>query len=442
MNGGKKIMNKLNTFFRKIIKNDFVKHIIMISSGTAFAQIIAMLSSPIITRIYPPAEYGILTLFNSTLATIGIVGSLKYELTIPIVEDDEDAVNSLSLSFLILLFFVGLTTIVLVFFRTAILEFVGAERLLPYWILVPIGILLSQTYRILTQFAYRQKNFKEITKTLGIQSFVGHLLKIVTGVLGFGVLGLLSSKILSESLGTSNLARPLFKIKNLKNIVSTKKMKQIAIRYIKFPIYQFPSTLIGQFSINIPVFFLGFIYNSQVVGAFGLANTIVRMPMNLIGKSVSNVFFAEAASFGRSNPKRLKNLSNKLFVRLVIIGIIPLVVLLFFAPVLFTFVFGDTWIEAGNFARILSVLVFAEFIFSPVSRVFEIYEKQSQILVLNTVKVVLSTIAFLIATTLETSEYTTVILYTIAMSISYAATFILAQKYINEAIENKNNEEV
>ena len=431
------VLLRAKNYVKSIFHNNFIKSIIMISSGTAFAQVVGMLASPIITRIYPPDQYGMLTLFNSVLAVVGLVGSLKYELTIPIVEDDTDAINSLSLSFFILFFFSIVTTAILLIFKESILRLIGAERLLNYWYLIPIGILLTQTYRILTQFAYRNKDFKSITTTMGIQSLVGNVLKIITGSLGFGVIGLLSSKILSESLGATTLAKPLYTTKDLRDKISIKRMKWIAKRYIKFPLYQFPSTLVGQFSVNIPVFFLGFLYNSQVVGAFGLANTIVRLPMNLIGRSVSNVFFAEAASIGNSNPDRLKSLSDKLFIRLIFIGLLPLLALLLFGPFMFSFVFGDSWVEAGNFARILSILVFAEFIFSPVSRVFEIYEKQQQILNLNIVKVVLSTVAFGVAHFLSLSQYMTVFLYTIAMSIAYALTYILAQKYINEAINKK-----
>lgn len=432
------VLSRTKNYVKNIFKNNFIKSIIMISSGTAFAQVVGMLASPIITRIYPPDEYGMLTLFNSVMAVVGLVGSLKYELTIPIVEDDTDAINSLSLSFFILFFFSLITTTILLIFKESILRLIGAERLLSYWYLIPIGILLTQTYRILTQFAYRNKDFKNITKTMGIQSLIGNVLKIITGSLGFGVIGLLSSKILSESLGATTLAKPLYSVKDIRDKVSIRRMKWIAKRYIKFPLYQFPSTLVGQFSVNIPVFFLGFLYNSQVVGAFGLANTIVRLPMNLIGRSVSNVFFAEAASIGNSNPDRLKSLSDKLFIRLIFIGLLPLLALLLFGPFMFSFVFGDSWVEAGNFARILSILVFAEFIFSPVSRVFEIYEKQQQILNLNIVKVVLSTVAFGVAHFLSLSQYMTVFLYTIAMSIAYALTYTLAQKYINEAINKKN----
>jgi O-antigen/teichoic acid export membrane protein len=428
---------RIKAKIKSLLKNRFVRSVILISGGTAFAQVVAMLSSPIITRIYSPEEYGIFTLFNSTLAIVALVGSLKYELCIPIVEDDEQSINSLSLSFFVLTIFVLATTLILVIFRVYLLRIIGAEKLINYWYLIPIGILFTQTYRILRQYAYRQKNFKGITQTVGIQSLVGNLLKIITGLFGFGVIGLLSSKILSESVGMTTLSKPLIKNKELFNKVRPQKMKWIAKRYIKFPLYQFPSTLVGQVSINLPVFFLGFIYNSQVVGAFGLANTIVRLPMNLIGKSVSNVFFAEAASIGRTNPKMLKDLSDKLFKKLLIIGLLPLLVLLLYAPFLFTFIFGESWTEAGNFARILSVLVFSDFIFSPVSRVFEILEKQVQMLFLNIIRVIFSIIAFGIAIIFYSSQYFTVLMYTVVMSLTYFLTYLMAQKYMKNAIREK-----
>lgn len=421
---------KIKFHLQKSLKNTFVKSIVQISSGTAFAQFVTIILSPIITRIYSPEEFGVLTLFNSILIIIALVGSLKYELTIPIVEDEEQAINSLSLSFIVLMFFVTSSTLILIFEADSILRRVSAEVLVEYWYLIPIGILVAQTYRILTQYAYRQKNFKGIAQTTMIQSLSSNLLKIGTGLLGFSVIGLLSSKVIGESIGTPILSNPLLKNKALFRKITRKKMKWIAKRYVKFPLYQFPSTLVGQCSIHLPVFFLGFIFNNQVVGAFGLANTIVRLPMSFIGKSVGNVFFAEAANIGQTDPKRLIDLSNKLFKKLIIIGLFPLGILLFFAPFLFTFIFGESWTEAGNFARILSVLVFSEFIFTPISRVFEVFEKQAQILVLNIGRIVFIGIAFGIAIIYEMSQYTTIIIYTIGMSFIFFVTYLLAQKYM------------
>lgn len=54
--------------------------------------------------------------------------------------------------------------------------------------------------------------------------------------------------------------------------------------------------------------------------------------MTLIGRSVGDVFYGEVASVGRENPKRIKDLSNKLLKKLFIIGIIPLLVLITSGP--------------------------------------------------------------------------------------------------------------
>lgn len=428
---------KIKAYLQKLLKNNFVKSVVLISGGTAFAQLVTMISSPIITRIYTPTEYGVLTLFNSILVVFAMVGSLKYEMIIPIVDDEEESVNSIALSFIVLIIFVTFSIILFIFCGDKILSIFGAESLKNYWYLIPVGVLLIQSYRILTQYAYRHQNFKAITRTTAIQSLVGNLSKVLTGIMGFGSLGLLSSRIVSESMGLTTLSIPLLKSKFLFKKISFSKMKWLAKRYIRFPLYQFPSTLIGQLGINLPVFFLAFIYESKIVGAFGLANSVVRMPMNLIGSSVSNVFYAEAARIGKVNPERLKVLSDKLLRKLLLIGAFPLITFLLFGPLLFVFVYGDSWESAGVFARILSVLVYFNFIFSPVSRVYEVLEKQAQILILNIARIIVILTTFGIAVLTNLSAYTVIIFYTVGMSFMYYINYLMAQKYIKEAIVAK-----
>ncbi|HOA81738.1 MAG TPA: hypothetical protein PKK61_11865 [Defluviitaleaceae bacterium] len=170
---------------------------------------------------------------------------------------------------------------------------------------------------------------------------------------------------------------------------------------------------------------------------YGLANSIVNLPMILIGQSVGDVFYGEAASVGRENPKRVKDLSNKLFKRLVVIGLVPLLVLLFFGPFLFSLVFGYQWYEAGVYAKILAFLVFARFIFTPISRIFSVFERQREAFVLDLFRVVLVFVAFGISSFLGFSSYGAVGLYSIAMSIVYLVTYLLAQKILNDEIKKK-----
>ncbi len=423
---------------KELFQSSFAKNVAMISGSTALAQLLNALFSPVITRIYSPEEYGILTVYTSILGLIVIVASLKYEWGIPIAENDEKAINVMGLSFFVLLHFVILVFVVFYFFGEPILTLLDATVLLNYRYLIPVGVLFGGSYSIFLQWAYRNKDFKSISKTKLTQSIAGNGVKVGLGLFGVGPIGLVFGQIFKEGAGIGTLSRSFRKKdKHLLKKINKKEILWGAKRYKNFPIFSAPSQLLNTAGVQLPVFFITSLYGSQVLGLYGLANSIVNLPMVLIGQSVGDVFYGEAASVGRENPKRVKDLSNKLFKRLVVIGLVPLLVLLFFGPFLFSFVFGSQWYEAGVYAKILAFLVFARFIFTPISRIFSVFERQREAFVLDLFRVALVFVAFGISSFLGFSSYGAVGLYSIAMSIVYLVTYLLAQKILNDEIKKR-----
>lgn len=410
----------------------------LISSSTAFAQVLNALFSPIITRIYSPEEYGILTVYMSILGLISIVASLKYEWGIPIAEDNELAINIMALSFAALFLFTFLLFIFLLFFGRTIFSVLNVDYMLSYKYLVLIGVFFVAAYNILLQWAFRKKDFKAISKTKYTQSIAGNGVKVIFGLFGAGSIGLLVGHIISQCAGIGTLSKSFKgKYKYLCSMVNVNTLLYGATRYKNFPIFTAPSQLLNTAGIQLPVFFITSLYGSQVLGFYGLANSIVNFPMILIGNSVADVLYSEAASVGRKDPKRIKDLSNKLFKKLVIIGLIPLLVLLFFGPFLFSFVFGSRWYEAGVYAQIISFLVFARLIFTPISRIFFVYEKQKANFLLDLFRVILVIVTFIFAKLLFLSSYVAVIIYSIAMCIVYFVTYLLSQRILNQEIKMK-----
>ena len=76
-------------------------------TGTAFGQIIVLAASPLLTRLYTPEDFGILGVFSALLGILGIAVCLRYELAIPLAEDDCDVVNLLALSLIVTLLVSG-----------------------------------------------------------------------------------------------------------------------------------------------------------------------------------------------------------------------------------------------------------------------------------------------------------------------------------------------
>jgi O-antigen/teichoic acid export membrane protein len=95
----------------------------------------------------------------------------------------------------------------------------------------------------------------------------------------------------------------------------------------------------------------------------------------LLGRSVLDVFKQKASE----DYVKLGNCTSifvKTFKTLTLLALVPTVLLFFLSPVVFSFVFGEEWQIAGEFAQILSVLFFFKFIASPLSYMFNIAEKQ------------------------------------------------------------------
>jgi len=420
---------------KKLIDNKFFRSVILIAGGTAFGQAIIIISSPIISRLYSPEEYGILTTFTAVLGMLAVVGSLKYEWGIAIADDDDKAINVTALSFLVLFVVVGLLALILYGYGEEILVIMDGENLYKYRLFIPIGVLFIGIYNILTQWALRKKNFKALSKTKVSQSIVQSLIHILFGFFNMGPIALIIGRILGQSAGTITLAIPfLDKDRKLIKKINRKDIFWSAKRYIKFPLISSISQFLNTASIQLPVLFISSQYGNKAIGFYGLANSIINLPTTLIGNAVGDVFYGEAASVGNQDPLRLKQLSIEILKKLMIIGLVPLIIIVLFGPYLFLFVFGVEWKEAGIYARIISFLAYARLIFIPVSRIYSIFERQKEAFLIDALRVILVIIVFTITNYLNLNLLYAVSLYSFSISLVYLITFLVLQKIINYEI--------
>ena len=60
-------------------KASFAGDVLKLVSGTTFAQLLAILAAPVLTRLYAPDAFGILALFSSITGILGVIACLRYE---------------------------------------------------------------------------------------------------------------------------------------------------------------------------------------------------------------------------------------------------------------------------------------------------------------------------------------------------------------------------
>lgn len=107
----------------------FASDILKLVSGTAFAQIITILASPILTQLYSPEAFGFLAIFISITSIVGVIACMCYELAIMLPKSDEKAANLLALCLLSVVAISGLTVPALYFGSDAIISLLKAPVL-------------------------------------------------------------------------------------------------------------------------------------------------------------------------------------------------------------------------------------------------------------------------------------------------------------------------
>jgi len=422
----------LLNYIEKFKSSAFAKNVAMIAGATLFAQTLSIIISPILTRLYTPEDYGVLALFNSFIIIFSVIGSLNYHKAIPIADNDCQASNILFLCLIILVVLVFSVAVFLTLFDSVIFKLFNSSKLSEYKYLIPISILLVCAYSVFQHWAYRKRNYKLITKTSFQQSIIGSAAKLLLGFFNTGALGLILGTVASQSVGIVSLITPYLRTNRLryekKEIISNIK------RYSKFPIFTTPGELLYVLSSQLPIFFISALYDVQTVGCFGFANTILGLPLSLLGISIGQVFYAEAANIGKNNPIKLKKEINKLVIASSVAGLVPLLVVIIFGEDLFALIFGEKWREAGVYARILSILAYVSFIVMPIGRVLEIIEKQKEALIMHVARLIFLIAVFMISDFLLISSLSTVVLYVAAMSFISLIGLMVLNILINNEI--------
>jgi lipopolysaccharide exporter len=141
------------------------------------------------------------------------------------------------------------------------------------------------------------------------------------------------------------------------------------------------SSLLNAISIQLPSLLFGAYFSSTIVGYYALGYNAINLPMVMLRDSIAQVFFPIAAREYQELGS-VTHVIKTFFLRLVQIGVFPVVIVSVWGSTLFKVVFGPRWVEAGIYAQILAVWSFFGFLNAPL-RVFEIVHRQEIDLFIN-----------------------------------------------------------
>ena len=365
---------------RLLPKNAFARGVSVLAGGTAGAQLLTILAAPLLTRLYSPEDFGMLAVYASLLALIGVISSFRYELAITLPEDDVEAANLAVLSLLLVLLTTVLIAVLVTLLANPVATVLGVPAMAGYFWLLPVGVLLSGGYTVFNYWCVRNKRFTAIATTRLRQA----LATIVVQLSAFklGGIALLLGHVMGQSAGTVNLARPALTSESFKQ-VSWAGIKRAVNRYRRFPLFTTWSGLFNVAGHKLPPLLFASLFGVAAAGLYALSHRILSIPASLVGSAIAKVFLSLGAEAHRG--QRLSSMYQTVQEKLIQIGLPPMFILIVTGPDLFAFLFGEEWREAGVIAQWLSISMFASFLVSPLSMIFTILEKQSVGLLLQVI---------------------------------------------------------
>ena len=377
------IFQRLKAFIRSTLQSEFVRNSIILFTGSTIAQAITILISPILTRQYSPTDFGVWSLYVSVASLFAVIATGRYELAIMLPKEDKHAVNLLSLSVYIS---IGLSAIVLIFaifFHDWMARLLNNAELSEYLIFTPATILLTGLFNTFNNWLTRKKRFKPLSTSRIAQSGFSAGTKIGMGFVGSGPLGLIIGDLIGLAVSVVMLGRDVWmQLRRKLSWISKDEMIAQAKVHQDFPKINSLHAFVDIIQTSGTAFLISILFDSATLGLFSFAVRILRMPLYLIGTSISKVFYQKAATTYQSGGD-LHGLVRNMVLKLVWVSLPFFIVTVLFAPPIFSFVFGAEWREAGVYTQLLSLWFFGNFIFSPVSDIPLLVSKQKPFLALS-----------------------------------------------------------
>jgi O-antigen/teichoic acid export membrane protein len=369
---------------RDWLASPYVRPVILLSTGAGLSQALALLITPIITRLYSPSDYGKMALYGSIVAIAAAVAAGRYESAVCLPPEnppgEREAISLVRLAVSVAAL-TSLTCGVLVVALNLFGDVTVLADLGLWSYTIPVSIFIASTSAALIQYATRQRRYGAIARIAPLQRVASSGVMLLGGVLRLGLTGLMLASILAPFVGIGVLFRVYrHGVQTAKPAkATTRELINAARRYSDFLRIGTLFALLNALALNVQTIALAHFYEPSDVGQYALATAVLGLPVGVILGGVSQVYLRECAARAQ-DPRSATRLTIKTLSALLMVSV-PLFAGVFLASkYLFGFVFGPEWTAVGIMAIAMIPLTWARFLTIPLTLSFNVFRRQGVLL--------------------------------------------------------------
>lgn len=374
----------------RAFKSPMFRGVLKILAGLVSSQAISFLASPVISRLYPPAEYGIYATIAAVVAVVVPFANLRFDFAV-LLPDTDGEVSAVARAALISSALISVGAGGAVYFMQGAGSFDEVGSALLLW--VPVLVFLGSLFVLLSQLCLRLRLYGLIGRRNLGRSVVQNGSQVGIGLTGLGANGLLLGSLFGQLAG---LASMFGSVRRYLQPVPFREVWQSVREYWRFPVVFAPAALMNSFALQMPLLFFTGHFGVALSGQLAMAERVVAAPVTLLMRAVGQTVNAEFSQRLRDGTGGLARTYLKLTLFLTGIATAIAVTGGLFGGTVVPWLLGEKWRFAGILVEVLAVTAAARAVAAPLSGVSVLAQKSMANTVLEVVRLVMQGLAALL----------------------------------------------
>lgn len=336
-------------------RKQYIKHFLIMFSGTALAQLVNLCSYPFLTRLYTPAHFGIFTIFLTTAAIFGALACGRFDVVIQACKNFERYAVFKASQLMNCAVSLAVTALSL-----AYSFFLQGPIGVTDSFLLGLVVLLTGYCNAASLLLLKREEYKHNTASSVIRTFLTAVPQVVLFYLFPSATGLILGLFIGYLMQGAYLLYAI-KLSMKWRRSSARQVKYALCRYKRYLQYDVPSNLVASLTLHLMNYCLLFLYTATEVGFYSVSYRLATLPLALFSNSLSQVFFQKASKSYHQTGLFWNELRFNLYSSTAVSLAIFIPVIFVVQPVI-SFYLGDAWLPAAEMLICLIPLLVLRFI--------------------------------------------------------------------------------
>ena len=238
-----------------------------IVTGSVAGQGLVILAYPFLTRMYTPAQFGLLAVFASVVGIFSVVSTACLEDAIPIPPDKREATAVAWVGLAAVMVTSMLVAVVGVVAADPLANLLGVPQLADYWWLVALSVFVWGVYLILSEWMVRERSYGALARRNLLQGIGQVAVQVGLGLAGVKPAGLLLGMGAGRLAALGGLTSRGGLLRQPRPAVAA--LRAAGRRFRRFALLAAPSALVTKAGLELPLLLVAALYGTHARACSG-----------------------------------------------------------------------------------------------------------------------------------------------------------------------------